>query len=191
MSEPTPRKRHYVIAEVIGNALAEANNEKRTPSVKVQLQAIPDRNPPTEEGIAPDRVLWADLWLTDAALGATLETLETAFGWLGMTIAELNEPILAGAVVSCACSWEEGTDGKWREKVDYINPPGGGGLKKLEADAAVQVVSKVDAMLARMRTNSPGAKAAKPAPRPARTAEYGASPPTRREREQSDEDFFA
>lgn len=199
MSEPTPRKRHYVQAVVTGNALA-LSNEKKTPSVKIQMQAIPDRNP-VEDGVAlaPDRILWADLWLSEAAFASSLETLETVFGWRGMSIQELNEPILVGTEVSCACSWEEGQDGKWREKVDFLNPPGGGmGVKRLDEAAAHDVVSRVDALMQRVRQNAPGGRQIKPPAKAA--AQQGARPsmapdpmgaPAPRGRQSVDEDFYA
>lgn len=195
-------KRHYVRCKVTGNALAIANNEKKTPSVKICLQAIPGANEQIE-GYADDRILWADLWLSDNAIDASIETLEKALGWNGMSFQDLNEPILVGREVSCACSWEE-RNGKWYENVDFINSANSGGVKKLEEAQARDVVSKVDAILARARQNSPTAggtsgavrtQSRAAAPRhgasAARTGDPGPSDPGARSRSLDEENFFA
>lgn len=162
--------RHYVRCTVRGNALAESK-EKKTPSVHIRLQAIPGANP-IMEGYAEDRTLWADLWLTDAAIEASIETLEKTLGWSGNSFAELNEPVLEGIEVEAVCEWEQGQDGKWREKVLFLNAPGGGGVKKMEDAQVKTVVSKLDALLVRSRQNS-GATTAKA---PARTTPTRTTP---------------
>lgn len=166
-------ERHYVRCIVRGNALAESE-QKKTPSVKIRLQAIPGANEKME-GYAEDRTLWADLWLTDAALESTIETLEKVLKWQGKSFAELNEPCLEGVEVVAACEWEQNqSTGKWFEKVVFLNTPGGGGVKKMEDAQVKSVVSKLDALLARTRQNQGvaqgGAQTQARRPAPARTA---------------------
>jgi hypothetical protein len=190
--------RHYVRCIVMGNALAESK-EKKTPSVKIRLQAIPGANPPIE-GFADNRTLWADLWLTDAALESSIETLEKVLGWRGSSFAELNDPCFDGVEVDAACEWED-VNGQWREKVVFLNAPGGGGVKKMEDVQVRQVVSRLDAVLAKVRQNNPAAPA-KPAP--ARRVFVGLNcgvfvvsvdgmvePPQSRKNDLPDEAFFA
>jgi hypothetical protein len=190
--------RHYVRCIVMGNALAESK-EKKTPSVKIRLQAIPGANPPIE-GFADNRTLWADLWLTDAALESSIETLEKVLGWRGSSFAELNDPCFDGVEVDAACEWED-VNGQWREKVVFLNAPGGGGVKKMEDVQVRQVVSRLDAVLAKVRQNNPAAPA-KPAPArrapvgpnrgaPAASADGMVEPPQSRKNDLPDEAFFA
>lgn len=200
-------ERHYVRCIVRGNTLAESS-EKKTPSVKIRLQAVKGANP-LLDGHAEDRTLWADLWLTDAAFARSIETLETVFGWTGASLAELNDPILEGIEVDAACEWEsfEGQNGiEWREKAAFLNAPGGGGgLKKMEDAQVRNVVSKLDALLSRTRQNSGGATGKGPdrnaptRPAPSRPstpqptgAEQDQDPSARRRADaKADEDFFA
>ncbi len=192
--------RHYVRCIVVGNALAESK-EKRTPSVKIRLQAVSGANP-IIEGHAENRSLWADIWLTDAAMESSIEVLEKVLGWRGSSFAELNEPILEGVEVDACCEWEELPSGEWREKVVFLNAPGGGGggVKKMEDAQAQQMVSKMDAILARHRQNSPAPKtAAAPVRRPpvhrnnAPAADQHGfqEPPQTRKGDLPDEAFFA
>lgn len=193
-------ERHYVRCTVVGNALAESK-EKKTPSVKIRLQAIPGANPPIE-GFADNRTLWADLWLTDAALESSIETLEKVLGWRGSSFAELNDPCFDGVEVEAACEWED-VGGQWREKVVFLNAPGGGGVKKLEDVQVRQVVSRLDAVLAKVRQNNPAAPTpAKSAPArrapvgpnrapSAATADGLVEPPQQRKGDLPDEAFFA
>lgn len=150
--------RYTVPCKVTGNALAESK-EKRTPSVKLAL-LTQDENP---------RTLYADLWLTDATFDATVETLESVFGWSGMKLEELNEPILVGIEVDAVCEVEtyQGQNGtQEREVVKFINAPGsGGGVKKMEAAQVSAVVSRLDALLARARSNRPSGSRRPSAPR--------------------------
>lgn len=148
-------ERYYVPCTVTGNALAEAKNEKKTPSVKIALRTIPQK-----EG-EQARVLYADLWLSDAAFEGSLKTLEEVLGWTGITLAELNEPVLAGVEVVAVCEQEYNEQlNKWFEKVVFINRPGGGGVAKLDDAQSRQVVGKLDALLSRHRQNKPGASRA-------------------------------
>lgn len=158
-------ERHYVRCTVAGNALAESK-EKKTPSVKIRLQTIPGANP-VLEGVPDSRSLWVDLWLTEAALESTIETLEKVLGWQGKSFAELNAPCFDGVEVVAVCEWEQNGD-KWFEKVVFINAPGGGGVKKLDDAQVRTVVSKLDAMLSNVRRNK--GVTPTPAKTPARTA---------------------
>lgn len=146
-------ERYYVPAITTGNALAEAKNEKRTPSVKIAM-----RTHPQQEGEQP-RALYADLWLSDAAFEGSIKTLEDVFGWTGHTLAELNEPVLAGIEVVAVCEQEYNEQkNQWFEKVVFINRPGGGGgVAKLDEAQSRQVVGKLDALLNRHRQNKPAA----------------------------------
>lgn len=188
--------RHYVRCIVAGNALAESK-EKKTPSVKIRLNTIAGANP-VIEGVADQRTLWADLWLTDAAMESTIETLEKVLGWRGSSFAELNEPCFDGVEVDVACEWED-VNGQWREKVVFLNAPGGGGVKKMEDAQVQQVVSKMDAILARHRQNSPAPKTntaparRAPAYRNAPPADQQGlqEPPQSRKGDLPDEAFFA
>lgn len=141
--------RYIVPCIVTGNALAESK-EKRTPSVKISLRTQ-DENP---------RTLYADLYLTDAAFNATIETLETALGWSGMSLAELNDPVLKGVEVDAVCEIEEypTTNGmQQREAVRFLNAPGsGGGVKKMDSAQVQGVVNRLDALLSRARMSRGG-----------------------------------
>jgi hypothetical protein len=145
--------RYYVPCTVTGNALAEAKNEKRTPSVKIAM-----RSHPQQEG-EQSRALYSDLWLTEAAFEGTIKTLEEVFGWTGHSLAELNEPVLAGVEVVAVCEQEYNDQlGKWFEKVVFINRPGGGGgVARMDEAQTRQVVGKLDALLNRHRQNKPAA----------------------------------
>lgn len=190
-------ERHYVRCAVRGNALAESK-EKKTPSVKIRLQAIPGANQPIE-GYAEDRTLWADLWLSDASVEGSIETLEKVLGWHGNSFAELNEPCFEGVEVEAVCEWEQVGE-RWLEKVVFLNAPGGGGVKKLDEAQARQVVSKLDAVLAKARQNSPASPKAAPVRRApvgpirgssATTADGLAEPPQSRKNDLPDEAYFA
>ncbi len=147
-------QRYTVRCIVTGNALAESK-QKGTPSVKIALQTQ-DENP---------RTLYADLWLTDAAFDATVETLETVFGWGGMKLEELNEPVLVGIEVDAVCEIEE-HEGREYEKVAFLNAPGaGGGVKKMDDAQVKAVTSRLDAMLSRTRASRAGAGAGAPGTR--------------------------
>lgn len=165
--------RYYVPCVVTGNALAEAKNERRTPSVKVALRSMPQ-----QEGEQP-RTLYADLWLSEAAFEASIKTLEETLGWTGMSIAELNEPVLAGVEVVAVCEQEYNQNsGKWFEKVLFLNRPGsGGGVARMDEQSARGIVSKLDGLLARARSNKPRTAAAPaPARRPATAPARQAAP---------------
>lgn len=156
--------RHNVRCKVVGNALAKSK-EKQTPSVRIRLRTIPGANP-VFEGVNDERDLWTDLWLTENALESTIETLEKTLGWQGKSFAELNEPCFEDVEVVAVCEWEE-NNGKFYEKVLFLNRPGGGGVKKLDDTQVKDVVVKLDAMLMRRRQNSPGAVPAKGTAKPA------------------------
>lgn len=169
-------ERYYVPCTVTGNALAEAKNEKKTPSVKIALRTIPQ-----QEG-EHARTLYADLWLSDAAFEGSIKTLEDVLGWTGHTLAELNEPVLAGVEVVAVCEQEYNDQkSQWFEKVVFINRPGGGGgVAKMDEAQSRQVVNKLDALLSRHRQNKPAAarQAAPRAAAPATHAQRQAQPGT-------------
>lgn len=142
-------KYHYVRCKVTGNALAVSKN-KGTKSVKVSLESVP------KEGEAP-RALWCDLWLTEATVERTIETLEKVLGWQGKSFAELNNPILAGAEVVAVCEWEQDDQGRDREKVAFLNSTAGGGVKKAEENEVRAIASEMDGFLRMARANNPSA----------------------------------
>lgn len=194
-------ERYYVPCTVTGNALAEAKNEKRTPSVKVAMRSIPQ-----QEG-EQARSLYADLWLTDAAFEGTIKTLEEVLGWTGHTLAELNEPVLVGVEVVAVCEQEwSDQHAKWFEKVLFLNRPrGGGGVSRMDDAQARQVVNKLDALLTRHRQNKPDATRAAAAPAARHTAPaqntptqgthaadagfFGNEPPTRQRQSADPRDY--
>lgn len=141
-------KYHYVRCTVTGNALAESKGG--TPSVKIALSPVP------KEGEMP-RKLWADLWLTDAAIEKTIETLEKVLGWQGKSFAELNEPAFEGREVVAVCEFEVGNDGIEREKVAYLNSTAGGGIKKAEPGSVKAIAARADGFLKLARANNPSA----------------------------------
>ena len=142
-------KYHYVRCKVTGNALAVSKN-KGTQSVKISLESVP------KEGEA-SRPLWCDLWLTEATVERTIETLEKVLGWQGKSFAELNAPILAGAEVVAVCEWEQDDQGRDREKVAFLNSTAGGGVKKAEEQDVRAIASKMDGFLRMARANNPNA----------------------------------
>jgi len=145
-------ERHTLSAEVTGNANS-VSKEKQTPSIKIAFR-VEDENPKT---------VYADLWLTDKTFESTMKTLEEVFGWQGDKISELNEPILKGCKAELVCEWEEfsGQNGQeWKEKVVFINRPGGGaGIKKMDEATVSTIAAKLDGVLARHRASRPRASA--------------------------------
>lgn len=113
-------KYHYVRCTVTGNALAKSSS-KGTPSVKIALETVAKEN-------EPSRPLWCDLWLTDATVERTIETLEKVLGWQGKSFAELNAPCFDGVEVVAVCEYEMDDKGIEREKVAFLNSTAGGGV---------------------------------------------------------------
>ena len=142
-------KYHYVRCTVTGNALAKSSS-KGTPSVKIALETVAKEN-------EPSRALWCDLWLTDATVERTIETLEKTLGWQGKSFSELNAPILAGAEVVAVCEYEMDDRGIEREKVAFLNSTAGGGVKKAEDADVRAIASKMDGFLKLARANNPNA----------------------------------
>lgn len=142
-------KYHYVRCTVAGNALAKSSS-KGTPSVKIALETVAKEN-------EPSRPLWCDLWLTDATVERTIETLEKTLGWQGKSFSELNAPILAGAEVVAVCEYEMDDRGIEREKVAFLNSTAGGGVKKAEDADVRAIASKMDGFLKLARANNPNA----------------------------------
>jgi hypothetical protein len=105
--------------EVVSNSLAHVG-DKKTPSVKFQLKVCFNIATPN---IAEGGVLYADLWLTDAAFENTMKTLSETFGWNGEDISELNNGELLFGIECNAVVEIEEYDGKLRPKVKFLNNP--------------------------------------------------------------------
>jgi hypothetical protein len=156
----------YIPGTITGNALDQSNSG--SPSVCIAITTH-------EEG---PRVLYANLYLTEAAFDSSVKVLREVIGWEGFDIRELNEPIFKGIEVTAACAWET-YEGKDKFKVKFINKPGGGGVKKLDPMQAETLARSLNARLAalgrasgsaRPAAGSPpvGGRSARPAPSPAR-----------------------
>jgi hypothetical protein len=149
--------RYTVPSVVLSNTLA-VSEKKGTPSVKIQLQTR-DEQP---------RILYADLWLSDAAYEGSVNTLREVFGWQGVDIREFANPILAGLDVDAVCEQEwyqpDGGEGKNQEKVKFLNAPGGsGGMKTLDQPTIDNVFGRLNAKIAALG-RAPGAAPARTAP---------------------------
>jgi hypothetical protein len=167
-----PSLNRYTIAcTVAGNALHEAKSGNL--SCKIVLQVTGDTSALTYH---PPYTLYADLWLTDAAVESSLKTLRNALGWDGTDSLELNEPIFQGATVDAVVDVEEyypdgATGPTLQHKVAFLNAPGAMGAKKLDEQKARSFAAQLNAKISRL---SPGGSAgARPALRPTPQARGG------------------
>ena len=123
---------------VESNALA-TSKDKGTPSVKLSLAYFND--------LGVKQYIYADMWLSEAAVDRSLKTLLEVFNFSGK-LSELNEPILAGLPCSAVCEWET-YDDKQRLKVKFINRQG-----KAMAKADPQIAKDLDARFAAAIANN-------------------------------------
>ena len=129
------------LATITGNAIAESKNN-HTPSVHLQLKCEQD----LEAKKGTDKVLYADLWLTDKAKEKTVETLR-AIGYEG-GFAELNTPSLVGYQVEVSTYFED-YNGNSYEKVNFVNPVGSfakRGVKPADAGIVRGLSAKYDSL---------------------------------------------
>jgi hypothetical protein len=149
----------YSVPAVVQNHGLREIGDKGTPAFTVTFQTQ-DETP---------RILYADLWLTDAAFERSLKVLREVFGWRGSNMEELNTPIFADQVLSLSCrqvQYQTGAgDWKQKEEVAFINKPGG--LKKMDAAESGAALGKLNAKLralggAPKSTTPPGRTGAAP-----------------------------
>lgn len=135
-----------------GSALA-FSKEKGTPSIALAFASMFDTSNPEGQLSENDPVkLYTNLWLTEKTADRTVETLRQTFGWQGEDFAELNDGNpLDGIEVDIVWEWESYVDGggqeKWRARVDWINKPGSGGVKRLDAAEAARIASQFNRLL--------------------------------------------
>lgn len=135
-----------------GSALA-FSKEKGTPSIALAFASLFDTAAP-DEPLTPENPpkFYTNLWLTDKTVDRTIETLRQTFGWQGEDFTELNDAgPLDGIEVDIVWEWEEYTDAsnqpKWRARVDWINKPGTGGVKKADPQEAARIAAQFNRLL--------------------------------------------
>lgn len=135
-----------------GSALA-FSKEKGTPSIALAFASLFDTSAP-EEPLTADLPpkFYTNLWLTDKTIDRTIETLRQTFGWKGEDFTELNDAgPLDGIEVDIVWEWESyqdaGGQDKWRARVDWINRPGTGGVKKADAQDAARIAAQFNRLL--------------------------------------------
>jgi hypothetical protein len=116
------------------------------------------------------RVITAWKYFADGALAYTLEALR-ACGWRGDNPADITIADLANEV-ELVVQHEE-YEGKWRAKVSFINPLGGGMVKAEKRLEGNNLKSFGAAMRAKIRALDGGQR---PAPKPAQTGQPATSP---------------
>lgn len=138
-------------ATIIGNGLQESKT-KKTPSIHLQVRCDID----LEKNEHCDKVLYADLWLSDNAQKHTIDTLR-AIGYDG-GFAELNTPVLVGYEVEITTFFED-YNGKSYEKVNFVNAVGSfanRGVKPLDENVARGLSARYEAMFRNTKaTNKP------------------------------------
>lgn len=97
--------------------LGESTNGKEQVAITFEL---------TEGEYAGRRLTWFGYFSTDKAAEMTMKALRNA-GWKGqdlwaVTQQALNQPVSLNVI-------SEEYEGKWRNKVNWVNAPGGGGIK--------------------------------------------------------------
>lgn len=146
---------------IMSHALA-VSKQKHTPSVKLHIRCDED----LDNGSAVDKVLFADLWLSENAIERTAKTLRD-IGWNGSSFEELNGSALEGTEVEVSTAFEDYTSeltGETRsmEKVSFVNPVGSyanRGLKPVADDIAKRIARKYDSVLMNFRASGNAKKA--------------------------------
>lgn len=135
--------RHYG-AVVTATALTTSRNGKD--GVAIRFAATDD----LDTGEAVNKAFKTTLWLTDAALTRTIQTLRE-IGWTGASFAELNDPDrLRDTPVEISVGTET-WDGNTYDRVKFVHAPGdhaGRGIKPAGAYEAAAIASKYDSLLA-------------------------------------------
>lgn len=168
-------------ARTTGSALA-FSKEKGTPSVALAFASMFDTSAPDEPLTTENPPkFYTNLWLTDKTIDRTIETLRQTFGWQGEDFTELNDQgPLDGIEVDIVWEWEEYTDGsgqvKWRARVDWINKPGTGGVKKADPQEAARIAAQFNRLLKPTRSGAPGAVPRTGVPAPQAGARPAARP---------------
>ena len=130
-------------AVILSNALA-FSKEKGTPSVKLQIKTKTN----LDNGLPVEKILYADLWLSENAKTRTIETLR-AIGFAGNDITELNYPCLVGYEVEISTSFDD-YKGNSYEKIDFVNEVGSfnnRGLKSIDDAAAKKLAASLNSVL--------------------------------------------
>lgn len=105
-------------AVVTSQALAYSKR-KGTPSLQLQCRTkynIEDPNTPAEFTV------FAQLWLTYAAMKNTLKTLQRCFNWQPGDTSELDQQLFRGTEVDLVLEEEE-YEGETKTKVKFVNKP--------------------------------------------------------------------
>ena len=169
-----------------GSALA-FSKEKGTPSIALAFASMFDTSAP-EEPLTTENPpkFYTNLWLTDKTVDRTIETLRQTFGWQGEDFTELNDQgPLDGIEVDIVWEWESyqdaGGQDKWRARVDWINKPGTGGVKKADPQEAARIAAQFNRLLKPARAVAPGVvpRAGVPAGQAAPAPQAGARPASR------------
>lgn len=131
-------------AVITATALTTSRNGKD--GVAIRFTATSD----LDSGEAVDKVYTATLWLSDAALTRTIQTLRE-IGWDGRSFAELNDPCrLVDTPVEISVGPEE-WDGKTYDKVKFVHAPGHRANRfpqPMERSAAAAMARRYDPLLA-------------------------------------------
>jgi hypothetical protein len=149
------KERFRFIATCQENCLAESS-DKRTPSIQLSFIAssmiLPGQDP-----VPVDRNFKADLWLTDATLDRSLETVGKVFGWYGDDLEELNHnrTLFAGKKAMLVCEEEE-YNGEKRMKVCFVNPISS--VYAVKPERAKEIAADFKEKLAKFRAGSKAAR---------------------------------
>lgn len=134
--------------------------EKKTPFVRIPLMV--------NEGENKGEVTIYKAWLSDGAFDNTIRRLAEVFGFDG-DLATLNSGAQTLAGLPCNITTEmENYQGKDRLKVAWLNPPGGGGAKPLEAAKVQSILGKLNA---KAKAIAKSVKAAAPVGAPVKVAD--------------------
>lgn len=112
--------------------------EKLTPYLRIPLM-VNDPSNPENNG----QITVAKLWLSEQAFDKTIIRLKEVFGFDG-DLQALNDGKTTLAGLACNISTEMETyQGKELCKVKWLNPPGGGGAKPMDAVKVSSLLSKL------------------------------------------------
>lgn len=133
--------------------------EKATPFIRVPLIC-------TQPGSAHNKLAVWKGWLSDAAFDATIVRLKEVFGFDG-DLAALEDGSKTIVGLPCNITTEiETYKGKELCKVAWLNPPGGGGPKAMDAGKVKSLLSRLTAKGKAIAKSVQGPPPANPTPSP-------------------------
>lgn len=135
-------------AKCLTNSIAESK-EKQTPGVKLQFLLLYNIETPN---IPENKIVYADLWLSDAVFEKSMHTLTKVMGWKGNNLTEVNEnnTLFQNVEVILVCE-PELYNGKTTLKVKFVNPL----AKRLDEEAMKNLDAKLAGKFAAYKAKSP------------------------------------